>query len=221
MHFWESNEFWNTIIGVLAGGIITILAQRFDHAHDSKTRKLEAIEKAVGTGKALLLKLSRIQTGILGIAKHINNEFKKVESHPNSNPSSLVLPLMPIPDSLSYTEAETELVFSFGNDELLNKYADIVHVHNFNTRMMSRYGELRAELRKHMPVVSMENSVGTSALTSSQWGYALPIIAELDSLIGHVGQNINKDASDATKVLNLFVSEFNSKFSLKLEVQSK
>lgn len=178
------SEFWAAIAGAVVGGVISYLLQRQNLEAAEKQRDKEKQDRNDALGNALIFKLIRIHSNLVGFEEHLKERLALAAQFGESDePWQFYIPFVNLPSPVHFSSDEMGFLLSLKDDDLFNRIASFDEVHNSAIAIFSTLDSQRAVLTSQLPTETMEGEIGHIALTPEQAKYFRPKMVQLNSLI--------------------------------------
>jgi len=215
------SAFGGTIIGAVLGGLVSYVLQRQSLGatkalHDSDRKE---VRKALGYG--LLFKMIRLSSDLSQLGKPVHEAVYNAQAQGKSEEFwPVVLPILPLPDSIKFSAEEMALVLSLDN-KLFNDMAALDDLHKNAIALFQLYAEKRAAVTDTLRPDTMAGNLGTTLLTRAERDRMRPRSVELDMLIHGMLERTTQDGKIAWNCLGRLHQALEKEFDLKHKLELK
>lgn len=219
--FWATSEFWNTMAGVVVGGLIAFGIQCVVMRRDTIQREVEKTERRKVHSFGFFIKMMKIHTNFDNFRDLIGEPSEK-----EPQTGDIVRPCLTIkvpgnlPDKIEFAPDEMALLLSSNNIDFFNKIAPMDAIHNSTIELFQTFTKQRRELETMLPdPETMDGVIGSMALTSDQVRSLEPKMAAIDDLIAIMRKRCKSDADESYDLLLDLIKLLNQEFGLSLKVE--
>lgn len=220
------SEFWAAVIGALvgavAGGAIAAWIQLISLKEARRQRQEDRDETREALGNSILLKVMRIHSNNYGLRKDVDDAFKTaVEEGLEWEPWQIVRTFANLPNHFHISTNEMALIFSFGDDDLLEWMSLIDETHNGLIDILGLYSTMRQALTDKLPI-KMTGERATAHLTPDQILTHGLKISELNHLANHMRERLKLDLDDSYRTLTKLHEVLTLKlgFTKKMDIEA-
>ncbi|WP_210381555.1 hypothetical protein, partial [Microvirga zambiensis] len=136
-------------------------------------------------------------------------------------PWQIVRPLASIPPRVDFTADELSLLLSLRDSDLFNRLSQLDGIYNNFLDILSTFNARKSALNDLLPGVVLDGTVLTKPLPEDQALKLLPIIHDVDQLIGYLQERAEADRSDADQALNQLALLLNDRLDLGFSIAAK
>jgi hypothetical protein len=173
-------------------------------------------------GQSLLIKTIRIQSNIAAIQKYIASSFNEAKKAGyNGKPWQIVKPLASIPPRIDFTTEELSLLLSLRDSELFNSLSQLDNIYNNFMDILSTFNARKHTLNDGLPGIVVEGTVLTKPIPEEQALKLLPIMHDIDQLIGYLQERAEVDRAEADKALERLALLLNDRLELGISIEAK
>lgn len=219
----SQTEFWAAVVGALvgaaAGGAISYVLQRMEHAAAARQRADDRRASQRGSGFAILYKAIRMHAVGHQIAQAYAEGFIEAQKQ-SMNPGSYIRAISNMPPRLEFAPEEMALILSLGDDSTANQLMAMDVGHNSIISSQDMYNSFRGKLEDSLPgAVMVEGTLGTTEIDETIKLKIAPIVASLDDLAAEILSAARRQAKLADLVLPPLTALLNQKLSLALKIE--
>ena len=204
------------------GGGIAYIMQRSAINKEDHRRSAEQREAQQALGQSLLIKTIRIQSNIAAIQKYITSSFDEAKNKGyNGKPWQIVRPLASIPPRIDFSTDQLSLLLSLRDSDLFNRLSQLDGIYNNFLDILSTFNDRKSALNDLLPGVVVEGTVLTMPLPDDQALKMLPIMHDVDQLIGYLQARAEVDHADADEALKRLALLLNERLDLGFSIAAK
>ncbi len=215
------SAFGGTIIGATLAGVISYWLQRQSLAASKTLHEADRrdVRKALGYG--LLFKMIRLTSDLAQLGMPVDEAVKKAADEGRTNELwPVVLPVLPLPDSIKFSPEEMALILSLDNS-LFNDMAALDDLHKNTIAIFSLYAERRVGLTDTLRPDAMAGNLGSTLLKRAERDRMQPRSVELDMLIQGMHERTRQDGTIAWYCLKRLHAVLEKEFGLKHKLELK
>lgn len=201
-----STEFISTVVGVFAGGAITLAIQLLIFWREEKRLDEERSDQKKSTAASAIFKIMRIQSNLT----HLKNQFEVFEefskNNPESEPWQYATGFANLPPDIILHESERALLFFALDSDQFSRLLDVDEFHNATLAVSRRLSDHRQALVERVAdLQELETEQGNrlgGALKQSDLNKLRPAMVETNALYESAKRLASESCAHATATLS-------------------
>lgn len=215
---------WSSAAGILFGAAISafvsFLLQRnsFAEARQQKEKDRREVRKALAL--SLVFKMIRIASDLNNLGKCVSESVDRARKDGFTGmPFQVVVPIVPLPDSVRFSPDEMALILSLDNN-LFNEMGPLDELHTSTIAIFALYNSKRVAALDRLGA-EMTGMIGTTTLTREQKLWFDPRAVELNQLVDIMIERSGRDTKEAWTAFDRLTAVVSKEFNMKLSFEKK
>jgi hypothetical protein len=193
-------EFWAAIVGAIVGGLISLMAQRYEIAEQRKQREEDKKQLQKMLAFSVSIKMNTIYTDFFRLNQHLE-ESVKIASVNNVRPCNATNMLVALPDVITFSMEERSCIYQIGPIDLFNALLVMDRYHRTAILAFENYNSLKLELEGSITNASLKTNISgqvVSSETSDQSRKKLELrMNGADSLLSQIRGQLSQHLSES------------------------